>query len=203
MPHRALVTVVGGGAAGGTAARTLAAYGGDRVTVVAVAAEALPIDPATAGVVVDHAQRVDDHPGLYAAGDLAAVPGPDRQPVWLEHWGSAVEQGRRASLAALSDLGLATIQPEPARLPAYTSYVADTKLTILGWPTQDPVEVPLLGGPGDPRFLIGLARGGRIVGAVGAGGARAANQLRPLLERRATLAEPAAAVAASTTRASS
>lgn len=145
------------------------------------------------GVVVDAGQRVAGLPGVYAAGDLAAVPGPDGSPTRVEHWGAALEQGRIAAASVLSDLGVTTAGAagSPARaMPSYSTYVHGTKVTILGWPMLAVAERPVLGGPADPRFALALLDSAdRVVAAVGVGGARAVNALRPLIERRAAAGE--------------
>jgi len=54
---------------------------------------------------------------------------------------------------------------------------------------RDPAAVTeraILGGVGDPRFALALLDAtGRVVGAVGVGGARAVDRVRPLIARRA------------------
>jgi len=128
---------------------------------------------------------------VYAAGDLAAVPGPDGQPVRVEHWGAALSQGRAAARTALADLGLA--EPEdtgPAELPSYSTYVHSTKLTVVGWPQKATGELPLQGAPGDDRFAVALSdQRGQLVAAVGVGGAPAVNRIRTLLEQQAPVSE--------------
>ncbi|RBY93594.1 hypothetical protein DQ237_17600 [Blastococcus sp. TF02-8] len=156
-------------------------------------------DAPTGAVAVDGQQRVLGRPGLYAAGDAAAVPGPDGRPVRVEHWGAALAQGRAAARAVLADLGTGGPEgPLPAvELPSYSTYVHDTKLTILGWPQSATQDVALLGTPGDDRFAIALHdRHERLVGAVGVGGARAVNRIKDLLQRRASVDELAALRAA-------
>lgn len=142
-------------------------------------------------VAVDAQQRVTGRPRIYAAGDLAAVPGPDDKPVRVEHWGAALTQGAAAARTALADLGLADAKdPGPAELPSYSTYVHGTKLTILGWPQNATGELPLQGTPGDDRFAIALSdQRGRLVAAVGVGGARAVNRIRALLEQQAPVSE--------------
>lgn len=145
---------------------------------------------------VDERQRVVGWPGLYAAGDIAAVPGPDGVPVRVEHWGAALAQGRAAARAVLTDLGLSPDdgRESPAEAPSYSTYVHGTKLTVLGWPQSATGEVPLLGAPGDDRFAIALHdREHRLVAAVGVGGARAVNRIKDLLQRQAPMTELAAA----------
>ncbi|WP_308284354.1 NAD(P)/FAD-dependent oxidoreductase [Pseudonocardia oceani] len=139
------------------------------------------------GVLVDHSQRVRDRPGLYAVGDLAAFPGPDGEPVRVEHWGAALGQAAVAATTLLADLGiLAAAQlPVPA-MPSYSTYVHGVKLTILGWPGAAVTDRLVLGRVGYPRFAVALIdAAGRVVGAVGVGGARAVNRMRPLIARRA------------------
>lgn len=105
----------------------------------------------------------------------------------IEHWGAAMEQGRIAAASVLTDLGVrtsvATPSAPPSRaVPSYSTYVHTTKLTILGWPSATATERPLLGTPGDPRFAVALLdTTGRITGAIGVGGAKAANAVKPLV----------------------
>lgn len=158
------------------------------------------LDASTGAAVVDAEQRVLGWPGIYAAGDMAAGaagdmaagPGPDGAPVRIEHWGAALAQGRAAARTVLADLGLREPDDDqpPAELPSYSTYVHSTKLTILGWPQLATGEVPLLGAPGDDRFAVALHDAQhRLVAAAGVGGARAVNQAKPLIERRASLSE--------------
>jgi len=142
-------------------------------------------------VVVDGWQRVSGWPGIYAAGDVAAVPGPTGTPTTVEHWGAALAQGRTAAHAVLADLGLAATPPPPApEPPSYATYVHDVKLTILGWPERTAAEIPLFGVPGDDRFAIVFAdQERRIVGAVGVGGARAVNRVKALIAAAAPVEE--------------
>lgn len=148
--------------------------------------------PVADGVPVDVGMRVLDHPGFYAAGDLAAVPGPDGSSVRTEHWGAALAQGRTAAASVLADLCLAepvdaarSVEP-----PGYSTYVHGTKLTIVGWAHEAVDEAVVHGAVGDQRFTIALLdREGRITAAVGVGGARVANRLRGLVARRAEVGE--------------
>ena len=55
-----------------------------------------------AGLAVNHGVLVDAHmqtsqPAIYAAGDIAAYPGPDDEPVRVEHWVVAERQGEVAA----------------------------------------------------------------------------------------------------------
>lgn len=162
--------------------------------------------PARGGLAVDDGQRVHGQPRLYAVGDLAAIPGPDWTPTRVEHWGAALEQGRIAAASVLSDLGITTPTDAgpPARdVPGYSTYVHATKLTIVGWPAAAVFERPVLGQVGDLRFAVALLDDAEhVVGAVGVGGARAVNALRPLITRRAPAQElgPAPTAAADSAR---
>jgi len=143
------------------------------------------------GVSVDAGMRMLGNPGFYAAGDLAAAPGPDG-PARIEHWGTALAQGRLAAASVLADLGLAEPDDDPLSIepPGYSSYVHGTKLTIVGRANAAADEMVVHGAVGDQRFTITLIdREGRIVAAVGVGGARVANRLRGFVARRADIAE--------------
>jgi 3-phenylpropionate/trans-cinnamate dioxygenase ferredoxin reductase subunit len=131
-------------------------------------------------------------PRFYAAGDLAAVPGPDGTPIRIEHWGSALAQGRRAAASVLADLGRTRLHADAPVIeaPSYSTYVHGTKLTIVGWANAAVAETVVHGEVGEQRFTIALVDGGRrIVAAVGVGGARIANRLRELIARRADIGE--------------
>lgn len=151
------------------------------------------VTEAGGGVLVDAAQRVRERPGVYAVGDLAAFPGPDGEPGRVEHWGAALGQAAVAATTLLADLGIlaAADLPAPApTVPSYSTYVHGVKLLILGWPATAVTDRLVLGRVGDPRFAVALLDAAdRVVGAVGVGGARAVNQLRPLIVQRADVAE--------------
>ncbi|GAB3252448.1 NAD(P)/FAD-dependent oxidoreductase [Arthrobacter pigmenti] len=142
-------------------------------------------------ILVDGHQRVEGIRGLYAAGDAAAVPGADGIPVRIEHWGVALAQGRSAAAAILNDLEGLPYQPLPASSPtSYSTYVHDTKLTIVGTLSAGVREQFILGDVTSPRFAVAFFdTEDRITGAVGVGGARAVNQLRPFIARRAAASE--------------
>ena len=147
-------------------------------------------------VLVDASQRVTGLMGVYAAGDLTAYPGAGDEAARSEHWGAATRQGRMAAATLLADLSRVTggedaktAAPQPP-LPSYSTYVHGTKLTILGNPAGAAHERLILGKVGDERFAVAqFDAKNRLIGAVGVGGARAVNQLRTALERRAPAAE--------------
>jgi 3-phenylpropionate/trans-cinnamate dioxygenase ferredoxin reductase subunit len=148
--------------------------------------------PLADGVPVDAQMRVVGCPRVYAAGDLAAVPGPGGVPVRVEHWGAALAQGRRAAASVLADLGRTdgSDRTSIVETPSYSTYVHGTKLTIVGWAHAAVTETVVHGVVGAQRFTIALLdRERRIVAAVGVGGARVANRLRDLIARRADVTE--------------
>lgn len=147
-------------------------------------------------VLVDQDQRVMGVPGIYAAGDAAAVPGPDGIPARVEHWGAAISQGRTAAATILRDLsgeepGIGPLAPTtPPGVVSYSTYVHGTKLTILGSPSNGVREQFILGDLDAARFAVAFFDAkNRITGAVGVGGARAVNQLRSAIARRAHASE--------------
>ncbi|WP_299169062.1 NAD(P)/FAD-dependent oxidoreductase [uncultured Arthrobacter sp.] len=144
------------------------------------------------GVLVDAHQRVSDHDGIYAAGDIAAVASPDGRIVRIEHWGAALAQGRTAAQTIVAahhgsrPVGEGSTASAASAVPAYSTYVHGTKVTVVGDARQAATESAVLGAPGDPRFAFAfLDSEQRIVAGVGVGGARAVNQLKPLIERQA------------------
>lgn len=75
---------------------------------------------------------VDEHlqtqvPGVFAAGDCAAVPGPDGQPRLEQFWYAARAQGRIAADAMLG--GKATYRPG---IPYNSAKVMDVEVTSVG-----------------------------------------------------------------------
>ncbi|RGC65360.1 Benzene 1,2-dioxygenase system ferredoxin--NAD(+) reductase subunit [Micromonospora sp. MW-13] len=146
--------------------------------------------PSAAGLLVDGEQRVVGHSGLYAAGDLAARPGAT-SPIRLEHWGEALRQGRRAARTVLTDLNLYGGEPDDAASTAevvsFSTYLGPIKLTMLGSPGRDRAEHVVFGAPDQQRFLVAYTLDEAVVGAVGVGGARAANRIKPLVARGADL----------------
>ncbi|WP_026820868.1 NAD(P)/FAD-dependent oxidoreductase [Arthrobacter castelli] len=144
--------------------------------------------PRPGAIIVDGHHRVDGVPGVYAAGDAAAAPGPNGIPVRVEHWGAALSQGRTAATTILNDLGDRPSAPPPAESPSsYSTYVHGTKLTIVGTASGSTREQLVLGEVGAPRFAVSFFDAeDRITGAVGVGGARAVNRLRPFIASGAT-----------------
>lgn len=145
------------------------------------------------GLMVDTGQRVLGHPGLYAAGDLAAVPLPLGGRARIEHWGSAIQQGRTAAESVRLDLGLHEPDPghqpsSPPSPPTHSTYIGQTKLTFVGWPVHGHFQEHVISGElGRTRSLVVHTVNDRAVGAIGVGGARAVNTIRDHIQRAAPL----------------
>jgi NADPH-dependent 2,4-dienoyl-CoA reductase/sulfur reductase-like enzyme/nitrite reductase/ring-hydroxylating ferredoxin subunit len=77
------------------------------------------------GVIVDRSLRTSAA-GVFAAGDIARYPGPDGDPVRIEHWVAAERQGQ---VAALAMLGEAAELTDP---PFFWSLHYDTAIRYVG-----------------------------------------------------------------------
>lgn len=110
-----------------------------------------PGGPAT-GIAVDQ-RRQTSAEGIFAAGDVAAVPHPiaDGRRIRVEHWHAAREGGEAAALGML-DL------PAPTRqVPWVFSEFAGQTLDVIGWsPTWD--DQLILGDPASGRFGVAHVR---------------------------------------------
>lgn len=106
------------------------------------------------GIVVDEFLRTSD-PHIWAAGDVARYPGPDGNPVRVEHWVLAERHGQ---IAAANMVGDAVAFREP---PFFWSqhYEVPINVTghVAGW--EDKVVV---GDPHQRDVLVAYRKGGRI-----------------------------------------
>jgi NADPH-dependent 2,4-dienoyl-CoA reductase/sulfur reductase-like enzyme len=131
------------------------------------------------GVVCD-ATLAAGPPGVYVAGDCARWPntwiGPE--PVRLEHWTNATEQG----MAAGRNVVVGTAEATPySTVPFVWSDQYGSRIQVAGHPgPEDRVEV-LVGGVEDRSFVAGYERGGRLVGVM------ALNQIRAFVKMRRML----------------
>ncbi|HXY44558.1 MAG TPA: FAD-dependent oxidoreductase [Acidimicrobiales bacterium] len=153
-------------------------------------------------------------PGVAVAGDVArwplpvapvasgtSAPSPAASPssppetVRVEHRTNAAEQGDHAAAGLLAHLGLLSAKaraldvPPSYLVPYVWSDQYDVKIQVLGLPRPDDDVTVVEGDPAERRFVALHGRGGRLEAVVGFARPRHVMALRPLLERKATLAE--------------
>ncbi|EGD54839.1 NAD(P)/FAD-dependent oxidoreductase [Gordonia neofelifaecis] len=129
-----------------------------------------------AGVVVDHALATDV-PGIFAAGDAAALPDlRTGEPARGEHWFGATDQGK-----AVAKSVLASFAGEPAapfvEVPRAWTMQYGVNIQMVGWPTVDG-EVIVDGSIADGDATVRTVVDGELVGAVTVGRAAAARDCR-------------------------
>jgi NADPH-dependent 2,4-dienoyl-CoA reductase/sulfur reductase-like enzyme len=113
------------------------------------------------GVPVD-GRLATSHPDIFAAGDIAIVPGADGEPERIEHWVVAERQGRHA---ARSMLGAAVAYDE---CPFFWTRQAGISLKCVGV-TRGFDEIVYRGEVESGLFLAGYFRRGKLRAAVTAG----------------------------------
>ncbi len=106
------------------------------------------------GVVVDDRLRTSD-PNIWAAGDIARYPGPDGNPVRIEHWVLAERQGQTA---ARNILGHDVAFTEP---PFFWSQHYDVPINVTGH-LDDWDEEVVVGDPHQRDVIVGYRKTGRI-----------------------------------------
>ncbi|HVL69748.1 MAG TPA: FAD-dependent oxidoreductase [Vicinamibacterales bacterium] len=138
------------------------------------------------GVVVDERCRTSD-PLIYAAGDVARLPGPAGL-VRLENWRHALDHGTVAGRNA------AGAEESYRTVPSFWSEQYDLYIQGIGWPAAEAerVERPLAGG----AALVMEVTDDRIVYALGINARRELAVVRRLIERAVpvdpmALADPA------------
>jgi NADPH-dependent 2,4-dienoyl-CoA reductase/sulfur reductase-like enzyme len=97
-------------------------------------------------------------PGIYAAGDIAALPDADRERRRVEHWVAAQRQGQRA---ARSMLGL---DPGPMEIDFFWTRQAGASLKYLGY-AQDFDQTVYRGVVEEGKFLAAYFRKGVLKAA--------------------------------------
>lgn len=144
-------------------------------------AEAAGAAAGRGGVVVDPSLRTDVA-GVYAAGDVAAVPDPRTgEPARCEHWFGAVDQGAAVAGTVLADLAG---EPAPvfAQVPRAWTMQYGINVQLVGWPaaggevTVDGGFSTDSGGRSSATILVSGPEG--LHGAVTVGRAAAARELR-------------------------
>lgn len=105
-------------------------------------------------------------PGVVAAGDVARwAEHRSPEPIRVEHWTNAVDQGDAAAATLLDD-----DEREPYGPVQYVwSDQFGTKLQLVGLPRPDDDVQVVSGTPGEGKWLAAYGRAGRLVAAVGAG----------------------------------
>lgn len=106
------------------------------------------------GVVVDDRLRTSD-PYIWAAGDIARYPGPDGNPVRVEHWVAAERQGQTAARNVLGH-DLAFSDP-----PFFWSQHYDVPINVTGH-LDDWDEEVVVGDPDQRDVMVGYRKAGRI-----------------------------------------
>lgn len=124
-------------------------------------------------------------PGITAAGDVCRWPNPlfDGEPMRLEHWTNAAEQGVAVAARLLAENNDA----KPfAPVPFVWSDQYETKIQVVGHVRGDD-EIKVVDGSLEERkFVAAVGRGGRLVGAVAFSRPRVLMQLRRLIAARTT-----------------
>jgi NADPH-dependent 2,4-dienoyl-CoA reductase/sulfur reductase-like enzyme len=120
------------------------------------------------GVLCDDKLRVlvggHPRPDIVAAGDVARWPHPAYgEPVRIEHWTNASEQGAAAAETLLKGDGA----PAYDAVPYFWSDQHGSKIQFVGRALPDDDVVFVEGGPDDERFVAAYGRNGRLVAALG------------------------------------
>jgi apoptosis-inducing factor 3 len=95
--------------------------------------------------------------GMFAAGDIAAVPfGPMKQRIRVEHWAVAERQGQHAARAMLGST-------EPYReVPFFWTRQYDMSLCYMGW-AKTFTRIAYRGAVGNEGFLAGFYEKNRLL----------------------------------------
>lgn len=130
------------------------------------------------GIMVDRHLRAAD--GLYAAGDIAAFPGPDGNRLRIEHWRVAEQQGRTAARNMLG-------HDEPyTRVPFFWTAQHDVVVDYVGHADQWD-EIVVDGDIGSFDFLTFYVKDGIVAAVATAGRDRETALLSELMRERLTL----------------
>jgi 3-phenylpropionate/trans-cinnamate dioxygenase ferredoxin reductase subunit len=152
----------------------------------------LSVDP---GLQCDATLTAIRDPDILGAGDIVAWPHPlaDGEPIRIEHWTVAAEQGQLAGRNAL----VAPDERKPYVAPPYFwSDQYDKKIQSLGLPGRaDAIEL-LESTPDRSRLVYGGERDGRLVGIIAINAARRLGSYRMTLENPPRLDELRARIAA-------
>jgi 3-phenylpropionate/trans-cinnamate dioxygenase ferredoxin reductase subunit len=147
------------------------------------------------GVVCDATLAARDAQDVFCAGDAAAWPHPmaDGGVIRIEHWTNAAEQG----VAAARNLLAAPADRTPYEaVPYFWSDQYDVKIQSVGLPARAERVTVLEESPDGDRLVLGGARGGRLVAAIGFNAARRLAFYRSRLAAMPPLDEVVSAVRA-------
>lgn len=106
------------------------------------------------GVIVNEQLQTSD-PNIWAAGDIARYPGPDGEPVRIEHWVLAERQGQTA---ARNMLGYNVVFSDP---PFFWSQHYDIPINVTGH-LGDWDEDVVVGNPAEHDVIVGYRKDGVI-----------------------------------------
>lgn len=145
-------------------------------------AAGLRMDDTTGGVAVDDRLRTSD-PDIYAAGDIATFPDPVFGPRRVEHWDTALSQGKVAGA------NMAGADEAYDHVQYYFSDLFDLGIEVLGKPQAD-AHVIVRGQMANRSFAALYLDGSRdvVVGALAVNRpAEELDQYRVLIRQRASL----------------
>ena len=166
--------------------------------VVVVALGAVPNTEwlrAPGGLACDATLTSLDDPDVLGAGDAISWPHPlaGGEPVRVEHWTTAAEQGQVAGRNALLEPGERAAHELP---PYFWSDQYDVKIQAVGFPNRAERLEILESTPEGDRFVAAGARDGRLVGVVAFNAAKRLGWYRRQLPALPAFDEIAGAVAA-------
>ncbi len=146
----------------------------ERADVVVVG---IGVTPAT-GWLEGSGLRIDDgvvcgpdlgtgHRGVYAAGDVARWHHPlYDEPIRIEHWTNAAEQGAHAAANLLAEESGTTTQPY-APIPFFWSEQYDRRIQFLGRASGEDDARVVAGSIEERQFAVMFGRDGRLRGVLG------------------------------------
>jgi 3-phenylpropionate/trans-cinnamate dioxygenase ferredoxin reductase subunit len=134
------------------------------------------------GVLCDASCAVVDAEGVVAAGDVARWPNPvfGSEPMRIEHWTNAVEQGSAAAITLLQGSSPETAY---APVPSFWSDHFGVRLQSVGLTALADETTVVDGSIAERRFAAECRRDGRLVGAITYGMPRALLRYRIALAR--------------------
>ena len=145
--------------------------------------EGAPFRRDDGGLVVDETLRAA--PGLFAAGDVAAFPGPDGETVRIEHWRLAQQHGRTAARNMLVDADPTALPHRFDGVPYFWSGQNGLSLRYVGH-AEDWDEVVVDGSLDERQFLAAYVKDGRVLAVAAVGRDKDAAAIQRLMARGET-----------------